>query len=207
MRQAPDDPDADAGPTPPLPGESSVAYAMSLKYRDLGPHRTVAGLLRSDGRTAEKKCRRQLEFWSARWGWVERARRFDAHNEAVAHRARDRVRAEYAALWERRAQDCLEHAYADAKRLRARASEMLAAPLYHAEERQEDSRTVVIRKPARWSFASAALMLKVSAELAQAAIAAVQDDRPLASMSDAELDAVASVEPRALDEDSGPLGA
>jgi hypothetical protein len=195
----------DTGPTPQLSGESSVAYAMFLKYRNLGPHRSIAELRRSDGKPADKKCRRQLEFWSARWCWVERSKRFDAHNEAVAQRARDQVHAEYAALWERRTLDCLEHQYSDAKRLRARAAEMLSAPLYETEERSEDGQTVIIKKSPRWNFASAALLLKVSAELANAAIFAVREDRPLESMSEAELDAVEAVEPRPLDDDSGPV--
>jgi hypothetical protein len=66
----------------------------------------------------------------------------------------------------------------------------------------DESQIASLRKPARWSFASAALMLKVSTELA-AASTAVKDDRPLASMSDAELDALASVEPQPLDDDLG----
>ena len=194
MRPTQDDPNA--GPSPQLPGESSVAYAMFRKYRDLGRHRTIAGVLRSDAKPSEKKNRRQLEFWSARWSWVERAKVFDAHNEAVAQRARDRARADYAVLWERRRLDSLEDAYTDAKRLRDKASEMLAAPLYESTEQAEDGRTV-IKKAGRWNFTSAALMLKISTELAAAAAIAVGEDRPVQSMSPAELDAVEAVMPRA----------
>ena len=82
---------------------------------------------------------------------------------------------------------------------------MLSTPLYQAEEREEEGQVVVIKKPARWSFASAALMLKVSTELATAVIGVVQAGRPIAGLSEAEMDAIEAVMPRTLDEDSGPL--
>ena len=202
MRETPDD--LDAGPTPQLPGESSVAYAMFLKYRDLGPHRTVAELLKTGGKPAEKKCRRQLEFWSARWGWVERAKKFDAHNVAVEQRARDQARAEWAALWEWRRYETMSQVYEDALRLRKRAAEMLDYCL--AEEETSEDGKVIIRKPARWSMATAGLLMKLSAELRTAAICPGGEDPPIENMSELEKDAVEAVMPPRQGDGPGPLG-
>ena len=184
-------------PTPQLAGESAAAYAMFIKYRDLGPHRTIAAVLRADAKPAEKKNRRQLEFWSGRFSWLERCRAYEAHAEAVKQRARDAALAEHARKWELRRLQSIEDGYSDGVKLRRKALAMLAHDLF-TEEISEDGKTRVI-KPARWTLKEAAIFLRLGTELRAAACEAVGVARPVGQMGDLEeeatLDAILDLPP------------
>lgn len=62
---------------PRLPNESARAYAARVEYVTMGPGRSLARLGQSSGRH-----KTLYEQWSAKYGWVESARRYD---EAVAY--------------------------------------------------------------------------------------------------------------------------
>lgn len=184
-------------PTPQLAGESAAAYAMFLKYRDLGPHRTIAAVLRADAKPSEKKNRRQLEFWSGRFSWLERCRAHEAHAESIKQLARDAALAEHARRWELRRLESIEDAYSDGVKLRRKALAMLAHDLV-VEETSEDGQTRII-KPARWTMKEAAIFLRLGAELRAAACEAVGIASPADQMNrleeEATLDAILDLPP------------
>jgi hypothetical protein len=60
-----------------MPGESAVAFAAFVVYRDVGPTRSIRKLRQEVG-----KSRAVLERWSVRWSWVERVRLWDAEVDA-----------------------------------------------------------------------------------------------------------------------------
>jgi hypothetical protein len=59
-----------------LTGENSKAYSHFGLYRDIGKIRSLLKVA-EDGKATVK--RRQLERWSTRWRWVERAKAYDDH--------------------------------------------------------------------------------------------------------------------------------
>lgn len=57
-----------------LKGESSKAYAHFCLYRDMGKERSLRKLAADTTCTSQL---RQLQRWSARWRWVDRAQAYD----------------------------------------------------------------------------------------------------------------------------------
>lgn len=68
-------------------GESDVAYAAFLAYRDLGSARSTAKVGRALGKSADL-----MQRWSARWAWVARALAWDVNQQQIVDRARTEVR-------------------------------------------------------------------------------------------------------------------
>jgi membrane peptidoglycan carboxypeptidase len=82
------------------PKEAANAYAAFKLYHQLGPERSISRVRSEIGEGSVEglsvKSLRWLESWSSRWSWVERARAWDAHLEAIRQQALERsvVRAE-----------------------------------------------------------------------------------------------------------------
>jgi hypothetical protein len=174
-----------------LPGESPRAFAAFVAYRDLGPGRSLDAACRQLGGQRESNKRAttgRVGKWSSRYKWVERCRAYDAHQEAIRQRAIDAELAREAAKWERRRLQQIEHAWELGVALREKALAMLDWPL--ATERTEDATTIV--EPARWTFATVVPLLRLAHELQFASLAAAT--KGLEDMTDAELEAVASVD-------------
>lgn len=60
------------------PSESAPAYAAFAEYRELGPERSLEAVRLKVGKNP-----RLIARWSSNWNWVERARAYDAHLDAV----------------------------------------------------------------------------------------------------------------------------
>ena len=86
-----------------LPDEPSRAFAAATLYFKMGPHRSLRAVCRQlyGGSTAS---RRQIERWSARWGWRERAEQWDDHLETEARQSLIAERREMAQRQARQAQ-------------------------------------------------------------------------------------------------------
>ncbi len=90
------------------PGETAKAYEAFKIYRDLGM------VDRSQVKVGERggKSRVQIERWSARYGWVERVRAYDAEIEAreaeefeqARQQAREALEKEREEMWQRQRQ-------------------------------------------------------------------------------------------------------
>jgi hypothetical protein len=153
-------------PTPPWTRrkhEGSEAYAAFLRYRDLGPERSLEAVHQGFSKGSTKSVR-LLARWSSRWEWVDRVRSWDDHLQVE----RDRVRLTHARKWEERAEEAREAKYQDAKGLRSKAAEMLRFPL--AEVRGERDGKPVVVQPGKWTFDSATRILRLSADLEAEAI-------------------------------------
>ncbi len=137
--------------------ESESSYAAFLKYRDMGAARSLEALNRGDAGAMPRIA--SLKRLSAAHGWVERSRAWDNHLQAE----RDRVAAEYAAMWERRRLDAIDEAWNTSRRLREKADRMLAFPL-QTTETSKDGQTVII-SPARWTLSTALEMIRLAMEI------------------------------------------
>lgn len=65
-----------------MPHESGKAYEAFLVYRDMGIARSVRAAARQMG-----KVRSQIDRWSARYDWVNRAKAWDSHLAAARDEA------------------------------------------------------------------------------------------------------------------------
>lgn len=68
----------------PRSSESMPAYAAFAEYRDLGPDRSLSQVRQIVGKSA-----RLIDRWSSDWSWVERAKAYDAHLDAIRVAARE----------------------------------------------------------------------------------------------------------------------
>jgi len=71
-------------------GESSKAYQAFLRYRDLGPGRSVAKAVEVRQAAEEGKARyfHWWRRWAAKWHWLERAQAWDDHVHELAESER-----------------------------------------------------------------------------------------------------------------------
>lgn len=146
-----------------LDNEPVKAWQAFMRYRDMGPERTLNKVRIQMGRP--EVYQNNLEQWSMRWKWVQRARAFDDYTEKLQLR---RSESEIP-LWERRRQEVLEKNYQRAERLWERVDKMLDHPL--TVEVKDDARGVVEVHPAKWSYSSIAQVAKMAAELQTGTIA------------------------------------
>lgn len=148
-------------------GESEAAYRAFLAYRDLGPGRTREAAYATTyghGGGTKKAPAGQFTKWCDEHRWVDRCRHWDNHLQAE----RDRAAAERAREWERRRLDDLEDNFRVARLLREKAEKMLGFPLATTETK--DGKTVV--KPARWTFLTAARLIRTAADLTDSTLRA-----------------------------------
>lgn len=68
------------------------AFAAFAEYRDLGSERSL-----NQVRIKLGKSQDLMERWSSRWSWVERAKAYDAHIDAIKLAAREQAQAKQAA--------------------------------------------------------------------------------------------------------------
>lgn len=72
-------------------GETMTAYAAFTEYRDMGSERSLDAVRRKLG-----KSQALMERWSSRWQWVERAKAYDMHLDAIRVAAREQAVAKQA---------------------------------------------------------------------------------------------------------------
>lgn len=158
-----DNDDPELKPWHRRPNEPGKAYGMFKAYLKLGAGRSQ-GLL-----AARLSCSpRYIGNLSSRWDWVERSRRYDSRLADMELAAKEEVHAREAAKWAARRMEAADKNWDRAQKMAAKAEEMLEGKLYE-DEVSEDGQTVV-RKPIKWSMATAGALLKIAAELQAAAL-------------------------------------
>lgn len=136
---------------------------MFMAYAKLGAGRSVT-LLRHRLGCSENHVRRLC----SRWDWVERARQWDGHIAERVLEVQEKVAAEETEKWARRRVANAEANWNRAQKLADKAIKMLDSKLY--EDSTEDGKPV--KKPAKWNMGTAANLIKLAAELEQAALVA-----------------------------------
>ena len=76
-----------------LTGESAKAYASFVLYRDMGPERSLRKVAEGGESTAKI---RQLEKWSVKWRWVDRAQAYDDEIDRQVRAKNEKTRKEMA---------------------------------------------------------------------------------------------------------------
>lgn len=169
------------------PKESEEAYSAFLTYRDLGEGRTVPEAYRQAKRKPDaRQPNGTWNKWAASRDWATRAQAYDDHLRSE----RDKVAAAEARKWERRRQQHLESAWDDAQKLRAKAGRMLDFPIARVEVVPgKDGKPDNHVHPAKWTFQTAAQILKFAVEMEAAVLTAAGKDP--AELTDAEARAIA----------------
>jgi hypothetical protein len=98
------------------PGESPRAFGAFGAYRGLGPRRSLRAAAAAFYGQPSAAKERQVDKWSRKFRWVERAGAWDRHLEAEACRAQEETRREMA-----------ERHVKEARALQAKALERLRA--------------------------------------------------------------------------------
>jgi hypothetical protein len=144
--------------------ESSKAFEAWTVYRDLGAHRSLQKAAELYyGSTANV---RQFQRWSKRFGWVERARAFDAEREMLRRGAvEEHLRAQAGDHAAREA--AIQERILEIRELAAEQSlKILRWPLAEQRIAREDENgnpTEVVVAPAGWSKATAAQLASLAA--------------------------------------------
>ncbi len=146
------------------PGESSRAFEAWTVYRDLGAQRSLQKAAELYyGTTANV---RQLQRWSKRFGWVERARAFDVEREMLRRSAVEEHLAaqadDHAAREARIAEKLLEVREVAAEQALSIARWPLSEQRIVKEDEDGNETTVVVM-PARWTKATAAQLAGLAA--------------------------------------------
>lgn len=148
-----------------MPGEPPLAWDAFVRYRDMGPGRTLALTVKQLQKP--EKYISQLENWSLQWKWGQRCMKWDALVDAKTREAAfNRM-----PLWEARRQESLERNMEAAATLRARLLEMTAHPLVRESRRDSDAGEITVIEPAKWNWNAVVQGFKMVAELEAATIA------------------------------------
>ncbi|MDP9437445.1 MAG: hypothetical protein M3P49_01640 [Actinomycetota bacterium] len=146
------------------PDESSKAFEAWTVYRDLGAHRSLRKAAELYYGTAANV--RQFQRWSKRFGWVERARAFDAEREMLRRGAvEEHLRAQAGDYAAREA--AIQERILEIRELAAEQSlKILRWPLAEQRVAREDENgnpTEVVVVPAGWSKATASQLASLAA--------------------------------------------
>jgi hypothetical protein len=145
------------------PDEAARAFAAWTVYRDLGSDRSLRKAAEMLGKSEGYVG--QLERWSSRFGWVDRARASDTEREMIARQAVDehlRAEAEDCAAREVRIRKLVQEARLAAAE---RALKILQYPLLEQHGvRDEDGRLIELHfHPARWSLSTGVTLAQMAA--------------------------------------------
>ena len=144
------------------PGESPQAYQAFLKYRDLGPLRSLIGAYRlSDEKADAKSPSSRWKLWASKHTWATRADAYDAHISDIERTAREKEVAERAAVMERRRAKAQDSAWELYEKLLAKTQQMLMLPVINVTQKEGAK----IIRPIRWDYASLARVLDVMTRL------------------------------------------
>lgn len=152
-----------------MPEETPRAYAAFEAYLHLGPQRSLQKVSRELGKSAAF-----LSRWSARYGWVERASRYDDEERERQRQLRLAAEASEAQKHATRMKDLQEEEFLIGTKLIEKAKAMLAVP--HVQVKREEEavelpdgkilvKKITIFQPARWSFMDAARIIELASKL------------------------------------------
>jgi hypothetical protein len=151
-------------------GESGSAFAAWCEYRDLGSERSIEAVARKLAKSGSL-----LRRWSARWGWVERAARWDGHQDGLRTAATNLALEQAAVNWATEREAERERELELGQALIAKAKTMLQWPLEQRRVIGADGRTTIV-EPTKWRLADAAKMVEVGSKLIRLA-AEMETDR------------------------------
>jgi hypothetical protein len=170
--------------------ESAKAYEAALIYFEMRAERSLENVA--------QKCIKsvsQIRRWSSQWNWVERAKAYDAHMHLIEQAAKEKALAEKTAIWEKRKEEIREQGWKAYEDLRAKAESMLRFPVHRTET--QDGKTIV--HPAKWTFQTAATVMKTAMDLGRMAaeLASVYVEIDWDSLTREQLERIANGEPPA----------
>lgn len=158
-------------------GETSAAFRAFLKFRDLGPDRSVLAAYNQEGRRA-KRAPGQWNKWASLHRWKQRAASYDDHLAFAQETAREKAMSKREKEWVLRREDAREKGWQIGEALLAKAEQMLSLPIFTKtvekiiEEREMPGgkkQIVTIKRtiinPTRWTFADAARMCDTALNL------------------------------------------
>lgn len=137
-----------------LKKESAKAYEAFKLYAEMGPERSLEAVA--------QKCIKSVSLirrWSVQHSWVERAQTYDAAQDEIRQRAREKALASEEEKWARRQLEMADKLY-------DKAEQMLKFPL--ATTRTVDGHTEV--HPARWQMRDAGSIADTSVKMARLAM-------------------------------------
>lgn len=152
-------------------GETPESFQLFWVFLELGIKRSLQGVAEESGRDLGT-----IGKLSARYKWTPRARAFDKHLIDMQLKVIESTTKSEAIVWAKREYEYRNEAFELAEKLKAKANEMLDAPLY---ETVVDTitdvvgeggvilhvPTKVIRRPVRWSYKDALAMQELSDKL------------------------------------------
>lgn len=182
------------------PKESDVAYALFVKYRDLGEGRSMAAMDAESKPNGSRKKRvpGHIQDYCTKFQWPERAAAWDSHVQAELDKAALAERKK----WEARRIRNNERNFDLGEQLRDRALALLKFPTSRQViERQASDGTPqqVTIEPAKWTQRDIAVIAKTAMELAEAALADLgltRDAEAVASAAGANPNPVQVIEVR-----------
>jgi hypothetical protein len=105
------------------PGESTRAWAAFSEYLRMGAERSLAAVA-----AKIQKRKSQLQKWSVKFGWVDRAFEYDSHNARIQSDAENQAMKARADEWAARQSSLRETEYQTAVALEKKARELLDQP-------------------------------------------------------------------------------
>jgi hypothetical protein len=150
-----------------LPNETTPAYAAFVVYVRLGPNRSAAAAAKQVG-----KSETLLERWSARHNWLRRAQAWDVLEAKRQGEAEDKAKDAAAVSVAAQRLKVQESAWAWFEKLKAKAEEMLAFPVFQRtiRDRHPDGQEkVTIVEPLNWRFGDVAKIIETADALGRLA--------------------------------------
>lgn len=171
-----------------LDAEKVEAFHAFLRYRDLGPNRTIAEAFRTYWAETNPEAEppktgpAPWAYLARRFRWDERCLAWDRYMQRAQDKGRARVQQTREAQRARQALKADDESIAAAQQLKIKAFQMLQWSLEEVVEEtrtlSEDGRTILVTKtiqPGKWTFRDAASMLKVARELEESVFGARDD--------------------------------
>jgi hypothetical protein len=181
-------------PWEPVKGESAGAYAAFCLYRDLGPGRSVADVIREMEAMGERVTKDSVYKWSNTFEWDSRVLKWEADIQHV--RANNELREAKRSVirLQREKERRIDATLVCADQLTLKALEMLNYPLERCvkvtEEKGPNGELITVHRhyePNKWGMRDSAIMLRTA--LAMQQIALFKDDKHTLDTSGETLDA------------------
>ena len=157
-------------------GESPAAYQLFWVFLELGIKRSLQGTSEESGRSLGL-----IAKLSSKYKWAPRARAFDKHLLDMQLKVMESQTKSEGILWAKRETEYRHETFELSEKLKAKAEEMLASPLYETivetftEVIGEGGNliqvpTKVIKHPIRWNFKDVVAMQELSDKLKRQAL-------------------------------------
>lgn len=156
----------------PVKNESASAYAAFCLYRDLGPTRSVAEVLRHFQAMGEAVTKDSLYKWSNAYDWDDRALKWEAHLQEAKTEIELREAKRSVIKLQREREKRIEVNLLCADQLRFKALQMLDYPLERCIKTEQkegpDGKTILIQKfiePNKWGVRDAAILIRTALDM------------------------------------------